>query len=101
MNTYVEIDMTPRTVVDFENCQRIEHKNAVPTPFGSARARECWAAARKLALYGDAASQLPNVMTLGERAYVLAVWDTIPSGSSCWMTAFWRIEKGLYQEISK
>jgi hypothetical protein len=86
-------DTKPRSVVRFRDGERIERTGVYPTPFGPERAKEIRQQARALTRCGPISDQLHEVMTDGEQVYVLAVWETIPGGASCWMTAFRAIEQ--------
>lgn len=83
------IDVSPRRFVWFEDGRRFE-STVTPEPFDAARARE-------IAAHG--VSSYDNAMTRGETAFVDAVWAAIPDGSSCWMTAFWKILRGQVYKI--
>ncbi len=75
------VELVPRKVVRWAYALRTETV-AQPTPFDSERAK---------AIIIESAdpfrSTTCNVMTDGEIAYTLTVWDAIVSGSSCFMSA--------------
>lgn len=79
------INLSPRKVVQWRKTGRVEFENVVPTPFGPERAKEIYSKR------GFMLGNIADTITPGEDAYVLAVWDTIKSGSSSWMTAFYEI----------
>jgi hypothetical protein len=81
------INFSPRKIVRWDNGRTV-HLNITPKPFGKERAEEIYAS--RSPWQGCVTKQ----MTLEEEAYVMAVWDTIPSGSSCFMSAFFEILNG-------
>lgn len=88
-----KMDWSPRPVVDFSGGGPVNRREAVPTPFGADRAREVHEKAGTG--FGPRSDIYPTLMTDGERAYVRAVWDMIPAGSSSWMTAWQLIRSGF------
>jgi hypothetical protein len=84
------LDLSPRTIVRWDTGRPEIFEDVSPTPFDSVRAEEIIDATRAT---GYCASPW-NSMTNGEIAYICALWDTIPDGRSCWMTAFNAIRRG-------
>lgn len=74
----------------------------MPKPYGKVRAEELMAAAQATAKTSPAFGLASwseflhheGVMTPEENAYTLCLWDYIPSGSSCYMSAFYMILQG-------
>jgi hypothetical protein len=101
--TLMEVDMTlvlnpisthPRTVVRWERAKRIDHENITPEPFGPERAKEIVEKTQAYAVGVHWIDCIHKFMTLGEDAYVSAVWDAIPDGRYCWYDAFSLIRRG-------
>ena len=90
------INLNPRTVVLWLTGpnNRHQHDNVTPQPFGSERAEEIERQARQKATHGSWCDQIDKVITPEEKAFVMAVWDAIPSGSSTFMDAFYAIKNG-------
>ena len=57
------------------------------------RANQIIEQARNKAVFGPWCDQLDKVMLPGERAEIMAVWDTMP-GHTCFVDALYRIAKG-------
>ncbi len=89
------INMSPRTVVRWEGGKKTEHPNTTPEHFGKERAEAIAKQAQEYAKSSPWVESIHRFMTLGEEAYVHAVWDAIPSGQSCWFDAFNLIWKGV------
>lgn len=62
------------------------------------RADEIFEAAKARAIHGPWSDQLDKVMTADERAEVIAFWKRIPSGSSTFVSALFRIRDGIPAE---
>ena len=76
------IKSVPKKVVRFEQGQKQVVENVPPTPFNKERAQEILDNCHPMC--GD----LYRCMENGEIAYVLNIWDAIPSGNSSFVTAF-------------
>lgn len=82
--------LTPRTVIRYSFGKRIS-ENSYPTPFNHIRANEIFNQARNQTKHGPWSDQLDKVMSPGERAYIMAIWDTMP-GNTCFVDAFLRVK---------
>lgn len=76
------IKSVPKKVVRFEQGDKQVIENVPPTPFNKKRAQEIMDNCHPMC--GD----LQRHMKDGEIAYVLNIWDAIPSGNSSFVTAF-------------
>ena len=67
---------------------------ATPERFTVERANEIFRLCREKATQGPYSDQYKNVMTNGEYAFVLAVWDSNPNGNSSFDSTFHYIRNG-------
>lgn len=87
------IDLRPRRVIMWVGGinNRQQHDNVTPKPFGPERANEIEREARSKARFGPWEDQLDKTYSPEEKAYVLAVWNTMP-GNTALIHAFLRIK---------
>lgn len=76
--------------------ERVVVKGVMPSPFSADRANAIWEEARRRTTYGPVSDQMTRVMTDNEIAYVLAVWEAVPSGASSFMSTFETIRRGQF-----
>jgi len=95
----VQISMANRPVTLWPGSSLSERSDENPLRFDSItpqyvspeRAKEIMEKAKERAKYGPWSDQIDKVITPQEKAYFMAVWDSIPNGSSCFMSAFYAV----------
>lgn len=92
----VEISMANRPVTlwpgssltDRSDSNPLRFENITPQYVSPERAKEIAANAQERATHGPWSDQIDKVITPQEKAFFMAVWDSIPNGNSSFMTAF-------------